>query len=275
MAFRRPVYFVNNGLRQMSDSQIADVQTAFLHHYLSTPSVRLDVVASAGNLGTINNTRLQHGSTSVSVVTNGFARISQTLETVNAPDTVDLPMYYNGTNLRVMSLQDLMDTFITPVGLINFNPYTISTTTTLTGYTLVSATPVFTDTRAIANTATSVQTIANYYLHRKNIPVLPTLKLMSFLNTSVGFKSKTLVNINTQLQSLIRHTLRNVTGSLLRYSYNGAGTTLGTTMVDTRLNSSTSIYIPPAYGSMYGTSLRAPSGSAITISNYALRGAIS
>lgn len=272
MAFRRPVYFVNNGLRQMSDSQIADVQTALMHQYLSTPSVRLDVVSSGGNLGTINNTRLQHGSSSVSVVTNGFARISQVLETVTVPDTKDLPMYYTNNSLRIMTFQDFLDTFVNPVGAINFNPYTISTTSSLSGHTLVSSTPVFEDTRAVSDTGTTVTTIANYYLHKKNIPTLPTVKLFSYLHLTNGFKSKTLSAINTQLQHLIRHILRNNTGTLLRYTYNGTGTTLGTAMTDTRLNSS----IRRTTGTYpYLRTVYRPYGSAITIATYALRGAIS
>jgi len=186
MAVRRPLYYDSGNLREMTDTQIAQIKARMFWSYVSNPSVSLTVVNSGGNLGTITDTRLQAGeaSTSVSstpteaetaepsIVNVAIARIQQTVASDPNPATTptQYPAYYTADgNVRAMNLQDMYDTFAEEVfnggwtaadgstvfpSLLAAEIYTIHTTTSLTDYTAVpgpdSSTiiPVFSDTRA-------------------------------------------------------------------------------------------------------------------------------
>jgi hypothetical protein len=186
MAVRIPLYYDSGNLRQMTNEQIAQVRARMFWSYVSNPSVTLTVVNSAGNLGSLADTRLQAGaaSTSVSatpteaetaepsVVNVDIARLQQTVASDPNPATTptQYPAYYTvDGDVKAMSLQDMYDTFATQVfnggwtaadgstvypSLIAAQIYTISTTTSVVDYTAVpgpdgsTIIPVFTDTRA-------------------------------------------------------------------------------------------------------------------------------
>ena len=93
MAVVRPIYYNAGNIQEMSDSQIDDLKTFCRYRYSIAPAIQLTVTsANNGNLGTINDTRLQAGSFSTSatsfpseattaepsVVTIGYSRINQT-----------------------------------------------------------------------------------------------------------------------------------------------------------------------------------------------------
>jgi len=186
MAVRIPLYYDSGNLRQMTNEQIAQVRARMFWSYVSNPSVTLTVVNSAGNLGSLADTRLQAGaaSTSVSatpteaetaepsVVNVDIARLQQTVASDPNPATTptQYPAYYTvDGDVKAMSLQDMYDTFAVQVfnggwtaadgstvypSLIAAQIYTISTTTSVVDYTAVpgpdgsTIIPVFTDTRA-------------------------------------------------------------------------------------------------------------------------------
>lgn len=186
MAVRRPLYYVDGNLREMTDTQIAQIKARMFWSYVSNPSVALTVVNSGGSVGTITDTRLQAGAASTStsafvgeettaepsIVNVAIARLQQTVASDPNPATTptQYPAYYTAEGqIKSMSLQDMYDTFAVEVfnggwtssdgstiypSLIAAQIYTISTTTSLTDYTAVpgpdgsTIIPVFTDTRA-------------------------------------------------------------------------------------------------------------------------------
>lgn len=186
MAVRRPLYYVGGNLREMTDTQIAQIKARMFWSYVSNPSVTLTVVNSGGTVGTLTDTRLQAGAASTSasafvgeetteepsIVNVAIARLQQTVASDPNPATTptQYPAYYTAEGqIKSMSLQDMYDTFAVEVfnggwtssdgstiypSLIAAQIYTISTTTSLTDYTAVpgpdgsTIIPVFTDTRA-------------------------------------------------------------------------------------------------------------------------------
>jgi len=186
MTVRRPLYYVDGNLREMTDTQIAQIKARMFWSYVSNPSVTLTVVNSGGSVGTITDTRLQAGEASTSasafvgeettaepsIVNVAIARLQQTVASDPNPATTptQYPAYYTAEGqIKSMSLQDMYDTFAVEVfnggwtssdgstiypSLIDAQIYTISTTTSLTDYTAVpgpdgsTIIPVFTDTRA-------------------------------------------------------------------------------------------------------------------------------
>ena len=247
----------------LTAAHLTTIRNACVALYLSDPTIWFSVVANGnGNFGTLYDTRLQTGGSGVTTVTTGYNSLYQNVS-YPAGDMGDLPRFFDGSQLRTMSLSDFIANFITPIGVLAYNPYIISTAASVGGYNLVSGTPIFIDTRAIANTD-SATTIANYYLHRKAVPGHTDLNTMKSIINFAGA-----VDSNAQFRNLIKHCLLNVIGHRLRYNYNGAGTDLGTVMADTRLNSSTEI-VSGTYP--YQTTYYRPSGSAIVVNYYAFRG---
>jgi hypothetical protein len=186
MAVRRPLYYDSGNLREMTDTQIAQIKARMFWSYVSNPSAALTVVNSGGSLGTITDTRLQAGAVSTSasstpteaetaepsIVNVAIARIQQTIASDPNPATTptQYPAYYTADgNVRAMNLQDMYDTFAIEVfdggwtaadgstvfpSLLAAEIYTIHTTTSLTDYTAVpgpdgsTIIPIFSDTRA-------------------------------------------------------------------------------------------------------------------------------
>ena len=124
--------------------------------------------------------------------TVSYDKVTQTLTTSGVGQTADsgttFPVYYDGSgNIQAMNLTDFKDTFIEPaIDLLiagsesndTGGTYSITTSSTAaTGYTNVSTTAVFVDTRAntglyssggIPETLDQPQTITSYFLHRRN-----------------------------------------------------------------------------------------------------------
>lgn len=270
MAVRTPLKLDgSNNLIEMDATDIANIRAQCLYLYGSSPSVTLSQVTSGGNLGTITDTRRIAGSFSSS--TTGFVPETSTAEpgtvsvsysrinsasagTSEPSDTsnVAFPLYQSGGNLYAMSATDIYDTFIyTAIDTLTNGgdqpgTYRIHTSTSLAGHSLVSATPVFTDTRA----DTSVYTaggipealdqpfvVTNFYLFVVNAGSPVSYSLPVFARAAdYNIQQYSAGSFDTILQNFMRHAATSVVGTRISYNLNGGGNNRGSGMTDTILN---------------------------------------
>ena len=262
MAVRTPLKLDgSNNLIEMTSTDIANIKAEMIRQYGLNPSVTLTQVASGGSLGSISDTRLQSGTASTSIsatppetttaepttVTVNYSRMTETVATLSATaDTNNraFPVYYTaGGHIQAMTLQDMYDTFVTDVidtlttaatTTSQAGTYRIHTATTLTGHTLLSATPVFIDTVAdigdidgtnayqAANigTAGSVQdlflTRTSYYLFSINPASVGTIPTPVYITTGNHLQQFTTANFQAQLADLVRY-YATQTGSRVDY----------------------------------------------------------
>lgn len=186
MAVRTPLKLNGSNLQEMDAAEIGYIKSEAARLFGLNPSIGLSVVTSGGSLGTISDTRLIAGAMStsntatppqtttqdVSTTTINYSKLNLTEDTSASSNwsdaTYSYPLYYDNGNLREMSAADFGDTFIKPaIDLItgtSGQPGTFFISTTsggISGSTLISATPVFTDTRY-------------------NLPTLSTTALVSY-----------------------------------------------------------------------------------------------
>ena len=304
MAVRRPLILDgSNNLIEMTDAQLNQVRDRCRYLYGASPSVTLSRVASAGSLSGFNDTRMQAGAYSTnasgypaetttaepSTVTVTHDKISESVASTSQPadtNSVAFPVYNNGGNIRAMTATDMYDTFIySAIDTIQGSTgqpgtYYIHTSTSLSGYTAVSTSSVFSDTRAntayytaagIPETLDQPSTITNYYLLKANNMGAPSMSLPIYIrNSDKNLQQFTQGNIDTQLQNFMRHAAAGVTGTRLRFNVNGSGTIQGTGMVDTKLNGSGNYQTRFVSGNDYRAQ-EFPNGSAVTISTNYLR----
>ena len=307
MAVRKPLYEVSGNLREMSTSMVDSIVDQVIYQYSLNPSVTLSVVGSGGNLGTITDTRKQAGSYSTSTtafpneattaepstVTVSYSKINQTTATVTpTTDTGKIwPSYYNASGqIQAMNLQDVKDTFLHPaIDLLTAattttqqaGTYHISSSSSVTGSTLVSATPVFSDTRAntgaytagsIPETLDQPTTITNYYLHKVNGSA-PTFTLPYYIDGSNHIHQYTSATFNSLVQEWIRYTAASSSDGY-SISYNlgtsGSGNTRGSGMGDTILNGSGNYQTRYVNTDDYRAQ-EFPNGTAVTANTYYLR----
>ena len=274
MAVRSPLKNDSGNLKEMSSAEVTQIVNQIIYQYSLNPSVSLSVVNSGGSLGTITDTRLQAGAMSQtnssfpsegstaepSVVTVNYDKISQSIASVSPTgDTGTTFPAYRNTNghVQAMSLQDVKDTFLHPaIDLLTAatttsqqaGTYTLATSTSLSGSTLVSATPVFVDTRADTSAYTqgtigdhaldNATTITSYYLHKINGAVVSYVSPM-FINASNNIQEYNTTSFESLLQEWIRHTAASSSdGHKITYSLgsSGSGNTRGTAIVNTILN---------------------------------------
>lgn len=262
MAIRRPVKWDGSNIRDFTSSDVQSIVSETIRLYGNDPSVLLSVVSSGGNLGTLTDTRLQAGAgqtdatdfptaaelEDVSVVTVNYSRINQSLDAVAVNrSNYSWPLYRSGGSLRAMSETDVYDTFIDPAlttlsggeaGSNTAGTYTVSSSTSLTGATLVSAIPIFTDTRAEADAYTAdglpetkdqPTTITNYYLHRFNSQsIFFITQPISYQLGQTNGQIIPKVNFRNQLLSLVRYHMNQE----VSYSFS-TGTARGTVMTNT------------------------------------------
>ena len=307
MAVRKPLYEVSGNLREMSTAMVDSIVDQIIYQYSLSPSVTLSVVGSGGNLGTITDTRKQAGSYSTSTtafpteattaepstVTVSYSKINQTTATVSpTTDTGKTwPSYYNASGqIQAMNLQDVKDTFLHPaIDLLTAattttqqaGTYHISSSSSVTGSTLVSATPVFSDTRAntgaytaggIPETLDQPTTITNYYLHKVNGSA-PTFTLPYYIDGSNHIHQYTSATFNSLVQEWIRYTAASSSDGY-SISYNlgtsGSGNTRGSGMGDTILNGSGNYQTRFVNTDDYRAQ-EFPDGTAVTANTYYLR----
>tara|TARA_Y100000033_G_scaffold50212_1_gene60191 strand:- start:551 stop:1477 length:927 start_codon:yes stop_codon:yes gene_type:complete len=304
MAVRRPLILTgDNDLIEMTDAQIDAVKDRCRYLYGANPSVTLSRVSSGGDLGTLTDTRKQAGASTtrvdrfataaetpnISTVTVNYETVDQaTVNTTASVDTnnIAFPIYYNGSNIQSMTLTDMYDTFIFPAidtilsAAGQPGTYYIHTSTSLSGYTAVSSSVVFSDTRAnaaaytaggIGETQDQPTTITDYYLLKANNISAPSMEEMLFVrNSDKNLQEYSQTAIDAILQNCMRHVASEETGSKIRYRWNGTGTILGTGINNTILNGTGNYQQRFVNQNDYRTQ-EFPNGSAVTANTYYLR----
>ena len=299
MAFRRPLYYVSGNLREMTDTMIQAIRDQMFWKYISNPSVTLGVVGSGGNLGTIYDTRLQAGAwaqsatrfyteaetAEPSVVNVGLSRFNQSVASLSAPvDTNSrrFPVYYTTTgDIRPMTLQDMYDTFgsyainaLTTGG----QTYTVSGGS-VTGYTLVSGTQVFIDTRAntsaytyngIPETQDQPFDVAYWYLYKRNGTTVSYTPPAAVTSTTNNIQTYSTASFDSILEEIVRWMATSVSGYQIRYNLNGGGNNCGSGMTDSRLNGSGNYQTYYVNTDDY-RSQEFPDGTAVVVATHYLR----
>ena len=309
MTIRTPLVYNGSQLQEAKSSELTNLYTLGAYHYSLSPARTLSVVGSGGNLpgASIDDTRLQAGASSTasggfpseattaepSTVTVTYQRISQS--SAAAPITTTdtgktFPIYWNGTQIQAMTEQDFIDTFVQPTinvlasGSITSSQagtYHINTSTSVAGSTLVSSTPVFTDTRAdtsaysadaIEETLDQPTTITNYYLHRID-GVEPTYNPPLYIDASNNLKQYSGAEIGALMQEYINNAVINSSnGYQLKYNIDGSlGTARGTAMVDTVLSGGSGNYQTRFVGANDYRAQEFPDGTPTTASTYTFK----
>jgi hypothetical protein len=307
MAVRTPLYYVSGNLRQMDAGMIADLSSLAIYEYSLNPSVSLTVAGSGGNLTSINDTRLQAGAVSTSVsafpteattaepntVTVSYERILRTITSVTPTSDTGktFPLYYTtGGNLQHMSSTDFIDTFIAPaitsltsgsLTALQGGTYFVSTTLSEVGATVVSSTPIFTDTRADTTlyTAASIPeaidqptTITNYYLHKINGSPVTLSQVPLYADGSNNIKQFSQVEIAALLSNYIRsEAAASVSGNSITYNIDGTGTSRGSSIVNTILAGGTGNYQTFQAGADDYRAQEFPDGTPTTANTYVFR----
>ena len=307
MAIRNPLKNDSGNVKEMTTAEVNQIIDQIVYQYSLNPSVALSVVASGGSLGTITDTRLQAGAYSTSttafpseattaepsVVTVSYSKINQTVATVSpTTDTGKTwPVYYNASgHIQAMNLQDIKDTFLHPaINLLTAattttqqaGTYFISSSSSVAGSTLVSSTPVFSDTRADTSlyTAASIPealdqptTVTNYYLHSVN-GSNTSYSVPFYINASNHLQEYTSASFQSLVQEWIRYTAASSTDGY-KITYNlgtsGSGNTRGSGMGDTRLNGAGNYQTRYVNTDDYRAQ-EFPNGTSTTINTYYLR----
>ena len=302
MAIRTPLKLDSTNLKEMSSTDTGNIISRMVYLYLTDPSVTLSVVANSGSLTGINDTRMQAGAMSSSatafpsesstaepsVVTVAYDKINEATTSLSAPadtNNIRFPVYNDSGNIKAMSLTDMYESFVSLASngaselIPAAQPYKIHTSTTPpSGYTLVSSTPVFIDTRAnvsaytaggIGETLDQPTTITSYYLHRANGTAV-TAPTPLYIDSNQNLKEYTAAEFDAILKEVIRYTSVNLSSNTLRYFIGGGGTTLGTGMANTKLNGSGTQQNRFVNADDYRTQ-RFPNGSVSTVNTYYLK----
>lgn len=307
MTARTPLYFVSGNLREMDSSMIDEIIDLAIYQYSLNPSVTLSISGSGGTLSSINDTRLQAGSSSTSIsafpseattaepstVTVSYQRVTKTNATVTptADTGKTFPLYYTlGGNLQHMSVTDFRDTFIHPAidklilgttTTLQGGTYFVSTSTVVSGASLVSATPIFIDTRAntalytaggIPETLDQPTTITSYYLHKIDGANLTLTQVPLYADASNNIKQYSQAEIASLLAEYIRESASNSSsGYQLTYNIGGSGTTRGTAMVNTILTGGIGNYQTFQAGADDYRAQEFPNGTPSTANTYTFR----
>jgi hypothetical protein len=308
MAVRSPLKNDSGNLKEMSSAEVTQIVNQIIYQYSLNPSVSLSVVSSGGSLGTITDTRLQAGAMSQtnssfpseattdepSIVTVNYDKISQAIASVSPTNDTGttFPAYTNSSgHVQAMSLQDVKDTFLHPAidllqsgstGTQQGGTYTVTTSSTAaSGFTNVSTTAIFTDTRAdtsayaagsIPETQDQPTTITNYYLHRVN-GASASYTEPYYLDGSNNINEFTTANWNSLMLGWIKKTAAESSdGYAISYSLGttATGNTRGSGMGDTILNGSGNYQTRQVNNDDYRAQ-EFPNGSATTASTYYLR----
>ena len=307
MSVRAPLYNNSGNIQEMSTTMVDQIVDQIVYQYSLNPSVALSVVSSGGSLDAITDTRKQAGAMSSSTtafpseattaepstVTVTYDKLTSTSASVTpTSDTgTTWPVYYNSSGqIQAMNLQDVKDTFLHPaIDLLTAGTTTsqqagthwISSNTSETGSTRVSATPIFSDTRAdtsaytaggIGETLDQPTTITNYYLYTVDGSDT-SYTAPFFINSSNHLQVFAEATFESLIQEWIRYTAASSTDGY-SISYNigtsGSGNTRGTGMADTILNGSGNYQTRFVNANDYRAQ-EFPNGSVITASTYYLR----
>ena len=307
MSVRAPLYNNAGNIQEMSTAMVGEIVDQIVYQYSLNPSVALSVVGSGGSLDAITDTRKQAGAASSSAtafpseattaepstVTVTYDKLTSTSSSVSptADTGTTWPLYYNSSGqIQAMNLQDVKDTFLHPaIDLLSAGTTTsqqagthwISANTSETGSTRVSATPIFTDTRAdtsaytaggIGETLDQPTTITNYYLYTVDGSDT-SYTAPFFINSGNNLQVFADATFESLIQGWIRYTAASSTDGY-SISYNigtsGTGNTRGSGMADTILNGSGNYQTRFVNADDYRAQ-EFPNGSVVTANTYYLR----
>lgn len=310
MTARSPLWYNSGDLQEMTAAEIVQWQVAGIFVYASGPTSVLTVdTGSAGNLAAMSDTRKTAGAVSTNAtafiaesgtaepgtVTVSYDRVHQAYTTSGIGQTADtnitFPVWWNNSTgtIQAMTLTDFKDTFVEPAidllvaGTESNNTggtYTVSTSATAaTGYTNVSTTAFFLDTRAntgafgasgIPETVDQPTTITSYFLHRRDGADSTPDRNLLLINGDNDLQEGATATMKTLIGNWIRYDAANTGGQKIVYTMaTSGGNTRGSGIVDTRLNGNGN-YQTRQVGDDY-RSQEFPDGSAATITTYALR----
>jgi hypothetical protein len=299
MAARIPIKISSANLKEMSTDDKAAIISRAKWLYLNSQSVTISQVGSSGTMDAMSDTRTQAGGATshassfrsagdtpnVSTVTVAYDKISSatagSLTFNDNGSTTRMPVYKDSNhNIRAMTPQEMFDTYADTLidAIIATQPYKIHTSTSLSGYANVSSTAVFTDTRAnagaysaggITETQDQPTTITNYFLMRNNGSETDYSALPMYINGDNNLREYTEAQFDAIILEMIRYVAVNLNSHKIRYYIGGSGTTLGSSMVNTKLNGST--YAQREVGGDDYRTQEFPAGSAATISTYLLK----
>ena len=313
MTARNPLYYDSGNLIEMSSAQLLEWQRKAISMYAGNPSVTCSQVSSSGTISPqMDDTRFKSsaaaqqnsshpGSGSLTTVTTSFDRISQAITnpSVLSDTGKSFPVYYDSGTIQAMSLTDFLDTFIKPAIVLmcasseantgDFGGcFSISTSSTAaSGFTNISTTAVFIDTRADTGSYSSGQigtsgsfqdhssTVTSYFLNRQNATSVTPSKNLLYIDGDNNLKEYATsgddaADITDVLEQFIRDLAASddsASGHNIRYNVNGSGQTRGTSMVDTKLDGSGTETNRFVGGDDY-RSQKFPNGSNATISTY-------
>lgn len=313
MTARSPVYYDSGNLIEMTAGELLEWQREAIQQYAANPSVVITV--GSGNIGTtMNDTRFRSsaatqqasshpGSGSLDTVTTGYNKIIQTVTnpSVLSDTGKSFPCYYDSSSgsIQAMSLTDFLDTFIKPAIVLmcasseanagDFGgTYAISTSSTAaSGFTNVSTTAVFTDTRADTGSYSSGQigtagtyqdhssTVTNYYMNKDNGDAVSQNRNLLYIDgdnnlreyATSGDDAADIFDVMEQFMRDLAASDDSASGHNIRYNINGSGQTRGNSMVDTKLDGSGSETNRYVSADDY-RSQKFPNGSNATISTY-------
>ena len=310
MTARLPLWYNSGELKEMTAAEIVQWQVAGIFVYAGGPTSVLTQVSGSGSLAAMSDTRKTAGATSTNAsafvaegttaepgtATVAYDKVNQAYTTSGVGQTADtditFPVWWNNSTntVQAMTLTDFKDTFVSPAidllvaGSESNNTggtYTVTTSSTAaTGYTNVSTTAIFTDTRAntgaysaagIPESADQPTTITNYFLHRRDgADSTPDRNLLLLEGGDGGLIEGATAAMKTLIGNWIRYDAANTGGQKIVYTVaTSGGSTRGSGMVDTRLNGAGN-YQQLQVGDDY-RSQEFPNGSAATITTYALR----
>ena len=305
MAVRAPLYLDSGNLKEMSTAEVDEIIAETIYQYATgTIGVALGVVASGGNLDQMTDSRLISGTASVDV--SAFPNEATTAEPTTTNITYDKinqiitsgsgtpddgktwPVYKTSSDhIQAMRLQDVKATFLHPaIDLLTTGSttsqqpgtYHINTSNSVTGSTLVSATPVFVDTRADAASYTSAgigtagttqdinTTINSYFLHRID-GVAGTIKKPIYIKAigDIDLQEYTTANFQALLKGWIQYTAAvSIDGYKITYNVNGTGNNRGSAMVDPVLTGGSGVHTTRYVGTDDYRAQEFPNGSATT-----------
>jgi hypothetical protein len=297
-------------LQEYNSTAMNTIHDTYAYYVYSLyTATTLSVVGSGGSLSGLpmSDTRYQAGAATsrvdrfateaetanISIVTVNYSRISQTIYSGGIPaDTNNLrwPIYFdrdvggNFLGLRSMNSTDFYDSFVAPAltRIQSSTPgdYFISTSTSVTGATLVSATPVFTDTRAntAAYTAGGIgevqdqpTTINNYYLHKTTSTAVDEGDLPVYINAGdENIYQHTLASWAATLGPWLQYYMSQP-GSTPSYNINGAGDTMGSAMINTILSPTGTGYTQRFVNADDYRTQEFPNGTPVVANTYELK----
>jgi hypothetical protein len=307
MTARAPLYWNGSQLQEMSSTIIDSFVDLAVYYYSLNPSRTLTVSGSGGNLTAIDDTRLQAGAYSTNTggypseattaepgtVTVSYQRITQSAASVTT--TVDsgktFLVYWDGSAIKHMTEADFLDTFVYPAitqmasGSTTSDQagtYFIATSTSVAGATLVSSTPIFTDTIADTSAYSAATigdhaldnptTVTNYYLHIIDGALTAPTVLPLYADGSNNLKSYSIAEIGALLQEFVRyHVVSSSTGYTLTYNIDGSGTARGSSIANTILTGGSGNYQTRFVNADDYRAQEFPDGTAATATTYTFK----